>query len=320
MMVQEGMVFISMTSDDLFSRTAQYQIRYSPPSSEMPNPYGLPHPRTFRDHQVDGDIDSYVARYGVRAPPQSSLTPRMRHTRANENQPLSDGLSPHESDNGDSTYDSGDNGDDLITEPNYAVHPNRSDARVPVPPPFHVTTEFTDGSDADSDISGDSHDYDHQRMLLHARDRGVQAQHTRRQMMGASTAWRTRHRNDDDDDDDHDDHDYGVNEDENVPIDWRADHVGLHPPLSDHVPRRRVTPTLFETLARQRASPMTINEATSRAMQRAADNRPQQQPAQPVPSASGLKSPEEDKVLAPHARFFIKRDKSKCSIVFDPPV
>ena len=31
--VQEGMVFISMTSDDLLARTAQYQIQYSPPKS-----------------------------------------------------------------------------------------------------------------------------------------------------------------------------------------------------------------------------------------------------------------------------------------------
>jgi hypothetical protein len=39
--VQEGMVFISMTSDDLLARTAQYQIQYSPArrrrgSSELP--------------------------------------------------------------------------------------------------------------------------------------------------------------------------------------------------------------------------------------------------------------------------------------------
>jgi hypothetical protein len=31
--VQEGMVFISMGSDDLLARTAQYQIQYSPPST-----------------------------------------------------------------------------------------------------------------------------------------------------------------------------------------------------------------------------------------------------------------------------------------------
>ncbi|POS84604.1 hypothetical protein EPUL_003718, partial [Erysiphe pulchra] len=34
--VQEGMVFISMTSDDLLARTAQYQIQYSPLRSEKP--------------------------------------------------------------------------------------------------------------------------------------------------------------------------------------------------------------------------------------------------------------------------------------------
>ncbi|KAI1000356.1 hypothetical protein K3495_g7836 [Podosphaera aphanis] len=33
--VQEGMVFISMTSDDLLARTAQYQIQYSPPRSRQ---------------------------------------------------------------------------------------------------------------------------------------------------------------------------------------------------------------------------------------------------------------------------------------------
>ena len=34
--IQEGMVFVSMTSDDLLTRTAQYQIQYSPARRSLP--------------------------------------------------------------------------------------------------------------------------------------------------------------------------------------------------------------------------------------------------------------------------------------------
>ncbi|RDW83240.1 hypothetical protein BP5796_04731 [Coleophoma crateriformis] len=62
--VQEGMVFISMTSDDLLTRTAQYQIQYSPPrprrsASERANE--LPPIMSIR-HNDDGSMTTSQAR------------------------------------------------------------------------------------------------------------------------------------------------------------------------------------------------------------------------------------------------------------------
>ncbi|TVY88729.1 hypothetical protein LAWI1_G005650 [Lachnellula willkommii] len=62
--VQEGMVFISMTSDDLLARTAQYQIQYSPPrdrrsASELSNE--LPPILSIRHHD-DGSMTAAQAR------------------------------------------------------------------------------------------------------------------------------------------------------------------------------------------------------------------------------------------------------------------
>ncbi|CZR54637.1 uncharacterized protein PAC_04521 [Phialocephala subalpina] len=61
--VQEGMVFISMSSDDLLARTAQYQIQYSPPrprrSTSRPN--DLPPIMSVR-HNDDGTMTTAQAR------------------------------------------------------------------------------------------------------------------------------------------------------------------------------------------------------------------------------------------------------------------
>lgn len=61
--VQEGMVFISMSSDDLLTRTAQYQIQYSPPrprrSGSRPN--DLPPIMSVR-HNDDGTMTTAQAR------------------------------------------------------------------------------------------------------------------------------------------------------------------------------------------------------------------------------------------------------------------
>ncbi|CZS99739.1 uncharacterized protein RAG0_08051 [Rhynchosporium agropyri] len=62
--VQEGMVFISMTSDDLLTRTAQYQIQYSPPrprrsASQRAN--DLPPIMSVR-HNEDGSMSTAQAR------------------------------------------------------------------------------------------------------------------------------------------------------------------------------------------------------------------------------------------------------------------
>lgn len=57
------MVFISMTSDDLLTRTAQYQIQYSParPRHSSSHPYTLPPIMSVR-HNEDGSMTTAQAR------------------------------------------------------------------------------------------------------------------------------------------------------------------------------------------------------------------------------------------------------------------
>lgn len=62
--VQEGMVFVSMTSDDLLTRTAQYQIQYSPPrnrDSRSDRRSELPSIMSVR-HNHEGSAQARVGR------------------------------------------------------------------------------------------------------------------------------------------------------------------------------------------------------------------------------------------------------------------
>ncbi|KUJ12917.1 uncharacterized protein LY89DRAFT_652278 [Mollisia scopiformis] len=59
--VQEGMVFISMSSDDLLTRTAQYQIQYSPPRPRRSGSRDLPPIMSIR-HNDDGTMTTAQAR------------------------------------------------------------------------------------------------------------------------------------------------------------------------------------------------------------------------------------------------------------------
>lgn len=59
--VQEGMVFVSMTSDDLLARTAQYQIQYSPPRHRRGSNAELPPILSIR-HNIDGSMTTAQAR------------------------------------------------------------------------------------------------------------------------------------------------------------------------------------------------------------------------------------------------------------------
>lgn len=59
--VQEGMVFISMSSDDLLTRTAQYQIQYSPSRQRRAGSRELPPIMSVRHHD-DGTMTTAQAR------------------------------------------------------------------------------------------------------------------------------------------------------------------------------------------------------------------------------------------------------------------
>lgn len=55
------MVFVSMTSDDLLARTAQYQIQYSPPRNRRGSNSELPQVLSIR-HNIDGSMTTAQAR------------------------------------------------------------------------------------------------------------------------------------------------------------------------------------------------------------------------------------------------------------------
>ena len=81
--VREGMVFISMNSDELLTRTAQYQIQYLPTRSNRPAVYSVRHDedgrmRLLQRHRrgynaVDGDDDYRTAQipseFNISPPP-----------------------------------------------------------------------------------------------------------------------------------------------------------------------------------------------------------------------------------------------------------
>ncbi|TAQ89759.1 hypothetical protein B7494_g1935 [Chlorociboria aeruginascens] len=61
--VQDGMVFVSMTSNDLLTRTAQYQIQYSPPRRRQEEEHSIEFPPIISiNHNRDGTMTTAQAR------------------------------------------------------------------------------------------------------------------------------------------------------------------------------------------------------------------------------------------------------------------
>ncbi|KZF19182.1 hypothetical protein L228DRAFT_271436 [Xylona heveae TC161] len=144
--VQEGMVFVSMTADELFSRTAKYKIQYNPAPSrqstrnERRNPaqarqallgqirgFDIPHPNNLFDSMSSSSRDylgSWITRYGTN----------------------NDGDSGDNA--GDSDASENDNEDDDETgDPSWAQHvATISPRHRDYPASSHVTMESTDNS------------------------------------------------------------------------------------------------------------------------------------------------------------------------------
>ncbi|KAH0551742.1 hypothetical protein GP486_007041 [Trichoglossum hirsutum] len=269
--VREGMVFISMTSSDLLSRAARYQIRYSPPP-----PHILPGSVRMNSRQSRrSTAPQYLTPDAAQMETYRIISELNRRSDLNYLMPLA--LSPREgeplesasarmqappdsaedSENDRPTLDAGENCDFPlhITDDSEQSH---SDIAAPSPPPFTVTTEYTD---EESEINRESvSEWDPRATWGMARtysedddEESFGGRISARRSVGGR--WEERWRL------------FGRS-----PVDFQA---------------RTIPSSLDATLQ-----------------------------AEPLHSALG----EEGDMLAPHARFSIKKDKSKCSIKFDPPV
>jgi|SRR5579862_512160 len=264
------MVFVSMTCDDLLSRTARYQIHYSPsPSNPLPSSSG----------HINNRQDRRSVAPPFRTPDAAQMETQRLISELNRRSDLHYifPLTPPPRDNGYMESTSGhvrvplenvdSNGDDgsLLDAGENCDFPshindseqNQADTVTPAPPSFIVTTEYTDEGDEANQDSGSDWD-----------EMGLR---------GTSPY---------------------SDEDEDEPFGGR---ISVRRPTAGRWEERlRLfgrSPLDFQ--------PRMISSSIEATLQ-----------AGPVHPALG----EEEEVLAPHARFSIKRDKSKCSIKFDPPM
>lgn len=244
------MVFISMTSDDLLARTAQYQIHYSPSPSRIASSSSA---ITGRDDPRP--MSSRASLYPRAHPPHSSDfysgTQARREYYASWSPPH--GLANRSAIAGDP---------DDLEEPDvdgevdsYINDHPPATTHLPTPPPFTVITDC-------DDRSGDEEEETSAEILT---DR------YRRDHLAVSYSS--------------DDEDGGLSRSVNI------HHRIMGPPGSSiRRNRRRVTPSRIELST------------------------------QPNASTQDGDSPATSEILAPHARFFIRKEKSMVSMKFDPPV
>lgn len=253
--VQEGMVFISMTSDDLLSRTAQYQIQYLPSSPNHTSDTAAPRPPVISVHHND-DGSTTTTRQ----------SPQMMYT---------DGT-PYYLRSAQIPTD--------FTDPACS-------------PPFRVTTSCS--SDTESDTDSSSLDEFHAPRDAHG------ARHQRRperERMGNALAGYEGRSED--------------SEDEEPPSPVELEWTDEVPPRISHSRSRSRT-------ARQ-SQPAVISVALESAID-AADEATQEA-VKVVGSASSASASAStggaggEGLMAPHARFFIERDKNRCRVVFEPEV
>ncbi|KAH0538740.1 hypothetical protein FGG08_004692 [Glutinoglossum americanum] len=269
--VREGMIFISMTSGDLLSRTAQYQIHYSsPPSHILPSnsgrmsnrqsrrstapPFRTPDAAQMETHRLISELNrrsdlSYLmpTTFSHRDGEQMESMPTHIHTPLNN---------AEDGENDRPILDAGENCDFPlhIVDDSEQGH---ADITTPSPPPFVVTTEYTDeehetNPDSTSEWDG-------------------------RAMRGAVSTY-----SDEDDDE----------------------------PFGGRISARRSIGGRWEE--RWRLFGRSPVDLQARMVPGSIEATLQAEPSHPP-----LR---EEEILAPHARFSIKKDKSKCSIKFDPPV
>ena len=265
--VQEGMVFVSMTSDDLLGRTADYQMVYPHSASPINHP-PLPRPeQSIPRHRVPSLLDGareWASSRPIRNPRRPFMGPWSAQHNTTEEHDFAD--SPAPPPETDLLYDSGDNCDDQAgDERTNAIHAAQPNTTLPIPPPFMVTTDCTDDEDEDED---EEHNQSTPEVIA------VTLRRSREPIPLALSENEDDLLNDGE----------GVSfRNEGRPILGRRSGFKL--------PVRLSNPNPIAWTTRDGESGRSERDGVTEA-----------------------------DMLAPHARFFIKKDKSKCSLFFDPPV
>ena len=261
--VQEGLVFVSMTSTDLLDRTAAYQLSYPPAVSGSPS--RAPGENDGQSHgpfpfPLPFNLGHDWSTAALPRPPSPPIAPTAAGPGADDrfNAPrllIEENSRPGRSLTGQRADRFPEDYDDVIIQDlggTYHAGPFRSP---------HVA--MADGSDDEDDEEEEGQEMSPEVLAATAR--------RRREAIALAMS--------DMEDDEDDDHVHA----------YRDDLISLGPLPLPKTPSRLTAPNRI-----------TYSPTTSRA---AADD------GHPTRS-----------VLAPHARFFIKMDKSRCSIIFDPPV
>jgi len=251
--VQEGMIFVSMTSDSLLSRTAQWQIKYPPQASlRSPDPNEeLSLLESLRDPVVQRAASRQQLRQQYRERRQAQLTSRIQES--NEERMTRQWYRRHRSfhpmripssfdlENCDPPFRDLPQRDE---DPASANAPTSAPTTAPTPPPFIVTTEYDESSsDADEASSNPA----------------IMADRIRR-----DSRWRANSEEEDED-------------------------LAAMNVFWDQRHENRQLGGIGYIRANRASSPTQVQASTG-------------------------------DLLAPHARFFIEKDKSKISVRFDPPV
>ena len=281
--IQEGMVFIAMSDDDLLSRTAQYRIRYSPKRYRRP---GCPARAEQSQIRLGPSHEYYNS---VRSP----LRPIDRSTYLED--PYSGADAVWRPPNSSITAMTAD-----FMERSTSHAATNTDQQVPG---FRVTTNFDELSDGEEEAriltgqytlepSSETTDADLQRLTAF-RDHYAPPPYRREHTSG---------------DDESDDSQGSSVDDENLSELLRDQDVDYNSlPAREQVQAMdwaRARRSWHERPDYRRATPAHV-EVTS-----------------PVPDGAlptNGNGAAESGVLLPHARFFIRRDKSCVSIRFDPP-
>lgn len=269
--IQEGMIFVSSDDNDLLSRTAQYQIQYSP--------------RRTRPRRSEYGQITLTSSHEYFHPIRSPLRSIDRSTY------LRNPFPPHrQSDNPAMTH--------TTAEPG-----NMSQSRGNLPeliPGFHVNTRYDD-IDSDSDDAATRRALSDQaeaeiERALHMRDHrwpGYQVPHVPRF---------------DREDDERDTSNSSEEEEDESPDDFLARSGADLLNLSQQ--ERRFLASEYTT--------QVMQYRRSRQWQRLQRGQPSRIEVVNPGVLDGSSEPQD--VLAPHARFFIRRHRSCVTLRFDPPV
>jgi len=244
------MVFISMTSDDLLTRTAQYQIHYTSSASRTAS--GASDPRS-----LSGRTSQY---------------PTVHHSHSSENYPLppiprreyhASWISPQDTANVLTNPNDLNGAAETVTdaEIDSFLNSDRTSptANLPSPPPFTVVADCDDKSGDEEEESSAA----------------ILADRYRRDRIAANYSS------------DDEDEDGGLSRLVN------RHHRIMGPPAGGvRRSRRRATPSRIEPSPTQTTGSHSQNQNAALASE----------------------------VIAPHARFFIERERSMVSMKFDPPV